>query len=157
MAYKSKVTITRPANVTAYTALDVVGQTANAIIQFDGIPARGSFLITSASLRIDVSAVPAGMSSYRLHLYNGSPGSALADNAAFNIPSGDRGQYQGSIDIPVPSDRGDTLFARYEGSPNAHVDIDAGLYGYLETVGGYTPAGNSEVYVVTVSAIKFDE
>lgn len=29
MAYKSQVTITRPANVTAYSAGDVVGATAN--------------------------------------------------------------------------------------------------------------------------------
>lgn len=152
-AYGSQVTVTRPANATPYTALDVLGATAAAITFTNVGPAGGRVKITSADLRIDVAAIPAGMTTMRLHLYDVTPPSALADNAAFDIPSGDRAAYLGYIDLGTVLDMGATLFVEND-SVVKQVKLAAGstsLFGYLVTTGGFTPAGNSEVYVVRIA------
>lgn len=151
MAYKSQVTITRPANVTAYTAGDVVG----GAITFEGAgPTGGNGLITAADLRIDVTAIPAGMTSFRLHLYSLTPPSALADNAVWDLPAGDRASYLGYIDLGSPADVGSTLFVQVD-QVNKPVRLGSSqnLFGYLVTNGGFTPAANSEVYSATLHAV----
>jgi hypothetical protein len=95
------------------------------------------------------------MTSFRLHLYRETPPSALADNAAWDLPSGDRAAYRGYIDLGSPADVGSTLFCQVD-QINKHVKLHSGetsLYGYLVTNGGFTPAANSEVYVPTLHAI----
>jgi hypothetical protein len=141
MAYKSQPTVTRPANTTAYTAGDVVG----GVITFDR-PSDNVLLITSADLAIDVAAVPASMTSFRLHLYRETPASAIADNAAWDLPSGDRAAYLGYIDLGSPADTGSTLFSQVEQVNKQIEPGSTGLFGYLVTNGGFTPAANSEVY-----------
>lgn len=151
--FKSQPTVTRAANTTAYTAGDVVG----GVIEF---PQIGNFtnhiLITSVDLRINISAIPSGMGSFRLHLYNSSPTSAYVDNDAWDLPSGDRAAYIGYIDIGGPIDMGSTLFSQADGV-NKHVMLGGGapctLYGYLQTTGAYTPAANSEIYVPCLRAV----
>jgi hypothetical protein len=142
MAYKSQPTVTRPANTTAYAAGDVVG----GVIPFDGLPNGVAMLIATADLRIDVSAVPTGMTSFRLHLYDASPASAIADNAAWDLPSGDRASYQGYVDLGSPADTGSTLYCQVDGVNKLIRTTNGGLYGYLVTNGAFTPAANSEVY-----------
>lgn len=153
MAYKSQPMVIRPANVTPYAAGDVVG----GAIQFPELtfPGEGHLKITAASLRIDIAAIPAGMAAFRLHLYNGAPPSNFADNAAWDLPAGDRGVYLGYIDLVAPIDLGATLFTQADGL-NKQVQIPSGgrIYGYLVTIGGFTPAANSEVYCPCLCAIN---
>jgi hypothetical protein len=148
MAYKSQITVTRPANATAYTAGDVVG----GAFQFAGLPNAAGLLITSADLGIDVAAIPAGMTSFRYHLYNKTPASAIADNAAWDLPSGDRANYLGYIDVGSPADLGSTLYCRVDQVNMSTVTGD-GIWGYMVTNGGFTPAGNSEVYRPSLVAV----
>lgn len=147
--YTSAVTVTRPANVTPYTANDDVG----GAITFPTMgPSGGNVIITSGELEIDVAAVPTGMTSFRLYLYSVTPPSALADNAAWDLPAGDRASFLGYVDLGTPVDLGSTLYVRTDGI-NAHFKLaGTSLFGYLVTNGGFTPAGNSEVYVVTLHA-----
>lgn len=144
-AYTSQPTVTRPANATPYSAGDVVG----GAITFTGAgPAAGHVLITSADLRVDVAAVPSGMANMRLHLYDATPPSAIADNAAWDLPSGDRANYLGYLDLGTPADLGSTLYVQLT-NPGLQVKLasaSTSLYGYLQTIGAFTPAGNSEVY-----------
>ena len=142
MSYISRPTVTRAANTTAYTAGDVVG----GVINFKGFPAQADVLITSADLRIDIASIPSGMTSFRLELYKERPASALADNDAWDLPSGDRDDYIGFVDIGVITDKGSTLYVQ-----NSDVRMQVrtgliGLFGYLVTTGAFTPASNSEVY-----------
>ena len=143
--YASQPTVTRPANATPYTALDVVG----GAIEFTSIgPAGGNVRLVSADLRIDVAAIPAGMTTFRLYLYNVTPPSALADNAAWDLPAGDRASFLGYIDIGTVLDLGATLYVQADALVK-QVKLGTGqtsLFGYLVTAGGFTPAGNSEVY-----------
>lgn len=150
MAYKSQPTITRPANATPYNAGDVVG----GAFEFTGL-GSGPFLLllTNAALRIDVAAIPAGMTSFRLHLYSLTPPSALADNAPWDLPAGDRDAYLNYIDLGSPADVGSTLYAEVDSLNRLVRPGAAGLFAYLVTNGAFTPAGNSEVYVPTLYAI----
>ena len=151
-AYRAQTTVTRPANTTPYGAGDVLG----GAISFTNIgPAGSQLMLTSADLRAHISAVPSGMTTIRLHLYDATPPSATADNAVWDIPAGDRASYLGYIDLGTPTDIGSTLYTQAD-SVNKHVkltDAVSTLYGYLVTTGGFTPAGNSEVYVVTLAGI----
>lgn len=137
--YCSQVTVTRPANTTAYAAGDVVGATAAAITFPDIGRDFDVVTITDADLRIDVTSVPAGMTSFRLHLYNVTPPSALADNAAWDLPSGDRAAYLGYIDLGTPVDVGSTLFVQASAINKVVSLKTSSLYGYLVTNGGFTP------------------
>ena len=150
--YRSAIVTTRPANVTPYTAGDVVG----GAIAFTTIgPSAGHIIITSVDLRYDVAAIPAGMTSFRLHLYTVTPPSATADNAAWDLPAGDREAYIGYIDIGSPADVGSTLFVQLDGL-NKQAKLataETSLYGYLVTNGGYTPAANSETFRASLRAL----
>ena len=144
---------TRPDNDTEYTALDVVGTDAAANMAFDlvnRVPAAGYFIILSASLRVDVNAVPAGMGNFRLHLFSEAP-TAITDNLAFNLIAADRAKYIGSIDIPTPNDLGDTLFGRVDNLnfPGKLATSSTTVYGVLQTLGGFTPAAQT-VLAITI-------
>lgn len=142
------VNVTRPANTTAYAALDVVG----GLITFAGLGKPGQLAeVIHASLHYRVAAVPAGMAAFRLHLYNDTP-TSIADNAAFDLAVADAAKYMGFVDLPVPVDYGATIYS--------HVALGVGrmikptsdtIYAYLQTVGGYTPAGSSEVFTVALA------
>lgn len=147
--YGAPVTVTRPANITAYTAGDVVGGAIDLGVMG---PTGGQILINGGSLEIDVAAVPAGMTYFRLALYSVTPPSAIADNAAFDIPAGDRASFLGFYSLQSPVDEGSTLWI--EVSTQKQVKL-AGthLFAYLITAGGYTPAANSEAYVPGLKAV----
>lgn len=151
-AYRSQIAVVRPANQTPYTAGDVIG----GVIAFLAAgPLGGHLQITSCDVRIDVAAVPAGMTTLRLHLYNVTPPSALADNAAWDLPAGDRASYIGYIDFAAPVDHGSTLSTQVE-NVGKHVKLAAAetaLYAYLVTTGAFTPAANSEVYTPTIRGV----
>jgi hypothetical protein len=156
-ASRTDATLTRPADTTAYTAGDVIGG-ASAIATFtDAGPVGGHVLITRASLLIDNGTIQSGMGVMRLHLYDAAP-TAIADNAAFDIPSGDRTKYLGYIDIGTPVDMGSTCFVETSGESTTvpkQVKLAAGsttLYGLLETRSAYTPTSGT-AYRVRLHAV----
>ena len=156
-AYRSTTIITRPSNTTAYTAGDVVGDTGgSAIIALSSIgPSGGYVLIQSVSLIFSDTAVISGMGSFRLHLYSASP-TAIADNAVFDLVSGDRANYMGYVDLAAPVDFGSSLYtqADYPGRMVKLASASTTLYAELETKGAYTPASAStiDVRVATLEA-----
>ena len=143
---------TRPADTTGYTALDVVGQSPAANMEFaTGLDAGSGFVIFGARLRIDAAAIPSGMTSFRLHLYNAAP-TAIADNAAYNLPAGDRAQYLGYVEVSGVLNLGNTLWIQATGV-NFVGKLAAGstsLWGILQTVSAYTPTA-SVVKTVTLN------
>lgn len=150
------VSLTRTNDTNIYAAGDVIGSAtgSTAALTFAGLGTASTVIrITNAKLEIDVNAVPSGMTSFRLHLYNVTPPSALGDNAVWDLPSGDRASYLGYVDLGTPVDVGSTLYVQSSG-----LDFDfkmgstTSLFGYLVTNGGYTPAA-STVFVITLTAI----
>lgn len=155
VGYVASTTVTRPANVTAYTAGDVVG----GVIEFASVgPAAAPLLLTDLLVFYNVAAVPAGLGALRLHLYSATPPSALADNSPFDLPAGDRAAYITFIDLPAFQDWGSTLVTRAVNSDQVprQVKLATGqtsLWGYLQTIAGFTPAANSETLRVDLDAI----
>jgi len=155
-AYRAAVTITRPSNTTAYTAGDVVGDTGgSAIITLSSIgPSAGYVLIQSVALVFSDASVPSGMAAFRVHFYSASP-TAIADNAVFDLVSGDRANYLGYVDLPTPSDLGSSLYtqADYCGRLVKLASASTSLFAEIETRGGYTPASASTV-LLTVNMLE---
>ena len=147
-AYRSTVTLTRPSNTTAYTAGDVVGDTGgSAILTLTNMgPSAGFILLQSVSLVFSDSSVPSGMGAFRVHMYSSSP-TAIADNAAFDLLSGDRDKYMGYIDLSTPLDLGSTLYTQtdYPGRLIKLAAASTSLFVEIETRGAYTPVSASTV------------
>ena len=155
-AYRSVVSFTRPADTTAYAAGDVVGSGTSAVHQLTlAGPAGGYVLVQSVGLMIANAAVPSGMGGFRVHFYSAQPGAA-ADNAAFDLVSGDRAAYLGSVDQPTPQDLGSTLWAQtdYAGRMLKLAAASTTLWCEIETRGAYTPASGTayELRVATLEA-----
>ena len=106
--------------------------------------AANGFVIYGASLEIDVAAIPTGMAGFRLHLYDAAP-TAIADNAAYDLPSGDRAKYIGYLTFLTPVDLVSTLWAKDDGERlgGRLATGSVALYGILETLGGYTPTASA--------------
>lgn len=154
-AYSAAVSQTRPNDTSAYTANDVLGTAtgSTAALTFAIAPSGGGeVMITSAALEEDATAVISGEVGYRLHLYNVTPPSALGDNAAWDLPSGDRASYLGYIDLGQPVDLGSTLYIESNGINKQIKAASGNVYGYLVTLGGFTPAAQS-VKVITLHSI----
>lgn len=150
--YSSSVAITRPSDTDAYTAGDVVGATV-AALEFKQIgPAGRDVMINGSTLRIDLSGVPASMTSFTLHLYSVTPPSALADNAAWDLPAGDRSAYLGSIALGTPADVGSTLFIQATGLAKQVKLATDSLFAYLVTAGGYTPTSAATAQITLNSS-----
>ena len=149
--FSSQATFNRTADANAYTAGDVVGTgtgAAGGVTTFANIGAAGGdILISDVDLMINLTAVPASMASFRLHLYNATPPSALGDNAAWDLPSGDQTAYLGYIDMGTPVDVGSSLFVQTSGvNKKVRMGATTSLFGYLVTNGGFTPASGTTFY-----------
>lgn len=143
-----QATITRPANVTQYAAGDVVG---GAITLATGLTSGQRCMLTSMDLMLQIAALPGtpGMTTLDVHFYNVTPPSALADNAVFDIPSGDRASYLGKVSLTTPIDYGSTLMSQLDAINKAfQMSGSASLFAYLVTTTSFTPANNSEVYLL---------
>jgi hypothetical protein len=134
------VSTTFTASTTAVDAGDVLGATAAALTFTAVGPSAGSIVITGVQYLIPLNAIPANMTSFRLHLYNVTPPSALASGAAWDLATGDQASYLGFIDLGSPVDMGTTLYCEANGI-NKQVRLSsANIFGYLVSNGGsWTP------------------
>jgi hypothetical protein len=137
-------TLTRPNDTNAYAANDVIGAAtgSTSALTFSNVGQPGMpVCISDASLRIDVSTVASGVGNYRLYLYSITPPSAYGDNAAWDLPAGDRDYFLGFIDLGTPVDLGSTIYVESSGVNKTILLPDSGnLYAYLVTTAAYTPA-----------------
>ncbi len=143
---QSSTPITRPNDTALYAIGDVVGSTPASNLVFNNVTstAGSHFIILGLSLRIDASAIPTGMSGFRLHLYDSNP-TEIVDNSVFNLIANDRDKYLGYIEIDAPQDLGDTLYVSME-NINKKRKLANGsttLYGMLETRGAYVPTAQT--------------
>lgn len=153
-AFRSTLQIIRPANTTAYTAGDVIGNSTTAVHQLTNVGNSGGFIqIQSVRLLVHVAAVPSGMAGFRLHLYSGAP-VEITDNAAHDLVASERSTYMAYIDLPTPVDFGSTLFSQVDfAGPMLRLGSgQSAMWCELQTLGGFTPAANSEVYDLRVNA-----
>ncbi|MDB6078755.1 MAG: hypothetical protein JWO82_2502 [Akkermansiaceae bacterium] len=143
--YVSVVSITRPGDVTAYAAGDITGPTDARLVFANVGPVDGHVILTGVDLRIDLAAVPSGMTSFRLHLFSALP-TAVADNAVIGTYLADNAAiYRGYIDVGTPVAMGGLLYVQTD-QINKQFKLgsgQSGLWGILTTAGGYTPASGA--------------
>jgi hypothetical protein len=154
-AFSAAVTLTRTADTNVYAANDVLGAAtgSTAALTFASMgPSSGRVCITSCSLEIDASAVISGETSYRLYLYNITPPSALGDNAAWDLPSGDRASFLGYVDLGTPVDLGSTLYVQTDNINKQIKLAGTSIFAYLVTVGTYTPT-SARVHIITLHTV----
>lgn len=154
--YQPSVTITRAANTTPYTANDVIG---GALTIANAGSTAGHVILNSVRTIFNIAAVPSGMSTMFLFLYDVTPPSAVADNGAFTVPSGDRASLLTpdgiALGTPVLS-RGGSSVVLQANNLNLQFKLAAAstsLFGYLVTSAAFTPAANSETYTMTLQLL----
>jgi hypothetical protein len=138
-------TITRPNDVVAYTANDVIGAAtgSTAAIEITGLMPGRPFNLANTKLLINSATVLAGMTTFNLHFYSKTPPSALGDNVAWDLPSGDQPFYLGFVSLGTPVDVGSAIFVQTNNINTHIVPQDTSIFAYLVTVGGWTPAANT--------------
>jgi hypothetical protein len=148
MSKQYSSSITRPNDTIAYTAGDVVG----GVLIFTGVELKSSqvttadkdiYRVLSGSLMINRSGIPTGMGTFTLHLYSSTPPSAYADNAIWDLPSGDRSSYLGSITSDAVVSRGSTLIAKFKDSNEDILINRSSLWAYIVTDTAFTPAAST--------------
>lgn len=109
---------------------------------YDGspIPSGSLIRILTAIMKIDVTSVPSGQTSYTLQTYGVTPPSAQADNDAWTLASGDLTAYKGAISLGTPVDLGSACYVKSQ-----YIDFDirltgTSLFGELVTAGAHTAA-----------------
>jgi hypothetical protein len=147
---------TRPADTTQYAVGDLVANSATAgsvvALKFNPVVNFAGQAVRVEAARIFKSGTGVTSSSFRLHLFEISPGTpANGDNGAFSCAGKD---YAGAIDITVDRAFTDGAFGR--GLPLTNTPMtflpgagEKAVYGLLEARGTYTP-GNAEVFTVTL-------
>lgn len=111
-----------------------------AFVDRDGVavPTGSIIRILSAKTKIEVASVPAGQTSYMLHLFTVTPPDPQANNAVWALAATQLASYVGAINLGAPVDLGASLFVNAQ-----YVDFDVSLtgtslWGVLVTVGAHT-------------------
>jgi len=107
------------------------------------VPAASLIRVLTTVVKIDITAVPSGQTSYTLRCYNVTPPSAQTDNAAWTLASGDLASYLGAIPLGTPVDEGAALYIKQQ-----YVDFDLRLsvqsmFAQLITNGAHTAAATA--------------
>jgi len=125
----------------AYSAGDLISVAQEFVFTYaDGsrVPGGSLIRILTTVLKIDQTAIISGETSYSLPLYNITPPSAQADNAAWTLASGDLSAYRGTLSLGTPVDLGAACFVK-TGSLVEDIRLQGtSLFGQLVTAGGFT-------------------
>lgn len=125
----------------AYSAgdtMDVAKEFAFTYADGRSVPTGSLIRILTSTLKIDTTGLQASEAAYTLYTYSATPPSALADNAAWTLASGDLSAYRGSISLGTPVDLGSALYVRSGGIDTDFNLAGTSLFGTLVTVAGFT-------------------
>lgn len=151
----SAVSLTRPADTTAYAAKDAVSNSTSApsVLTFAGAGRvnAGTGYITALRMMTDQSA---NVAQFRLHLYAIAP-TAINDNAAQTLLYANRDKRVGYIDIGPLATEGSGSDAASGLNADLRLPFkcdtaDTNLYGLLETLSVFTPASAQSFYLSLV-------
>jgi hypothetical protein len=131
----------------SHTAGDVVGGAQ----EFASMGISASrIMITSASLRIDSATAQA--TAWTLYLFNITPPSAVADDAAHTLPSGDRASFLDKIALGTAVDEGATQYIKVDGINKQIKLAGTSVFGYL--VNNTTLSTEAVAHVVELHAVQ---
>lgn len=138
------------ATFTPAASSHVAGDANGAAAEFAlAAPSACVFMITSVSLEIDGGTAEA--TGWILYLYNVTPPSAYADDAAWDLPSGDRASFLARIPLGTAVDLGSTQWIATHGV-NVTVKLSGtSVFGYLVNDTTLTPA--AVAHKVTIAGV----
>ena len=110
----------------SHVANDVVGGAQTFALV---APSGALFCITDAELLINSASAQA--TAWRLYLYNVTPPSALADDAAWDLPSGDQASFLGYVDLGTAVDLGSTQWVENHAINKIIKLSGTSVFGYL--------------------------
>lgn len=147
------VTLTRPANTTAYTANDAIGTG----ITFSGMGRQngGCGLITGAKI---IMADPTVIvPEIHLWLFDTAPG-ATTDNAAFDVSDADALTFVGLV-VFTPAGASDSASNRVYQAVNTPIGYKCAsgatsLFGLVKTMTGFTPLANSSTLKFVLDIVQ---
>lgn len=146
-------TITLDAGVAAHSALDVVSTAAGEVMEFASLGSAGDLVcIMGTMVKYSANALPTAHAGYRLHLYNASP-TAIADNAAYNVPTADLAKYIGFIPLSTMVDVGDTCSVKDNNVNFTTKLVGTGLFGILQCIAAETPAANAVLTILVNTVV----
>ncbi len=160
----SEYTITRPANVTPYTADDQIGGTTTAMIQFSNVATLASDGKDSSGyiVGLTVATSDTGMinKTLRLIIFDGSLSYLVNDNVVY----GEAGVNNlkavvDQIDIPIINVTGGAAYGKCI-LTNLRIPYKTNgqnsLYGVLTTKEGFTPSADSTQIYLKITVTKND-
>lgn len=112
-------------------------------------PSAGRIMITSASLVI--AGATAEATAWRLCLFSVTPPSAVADDGAFVLPTGDLASFLGYIDLGTAVDLVDNQYVEVNGINKQVKLAGTSLFGYLVNLTTLTPA--AVAHTVTLHSV----
>lgn len=125
----------------AYGAGDIMDVAQEMDFTFAGggaVPAGSLIRISTAILRLDISALQASEAAYTLQCYGVTPPSAQADNDAWTLASADLPSYLGAVSLGTPVDLGAALFVKTTGLTLDFKLTGSSIFAELVTVAGFT-------------------
>jgi len=149
---QSSATITLAAGTDAHDALDVVSTAAGAVMEFVSVGVANDLICVMGSrVKYAVNALPTAHAGYRLHLYKAAP-TAIADDAAFNVPATDLAKYIGYIPVSSLVDVGDNCISQDNNVNYTCKLAGTSLFGILQCIAAETPAA-SAVYTISLNTV----
>lgn len=129
----------------AYGAGDIISTAQEFAFTFTdtgvAVPVGSTIRILTTRLKIGVTAVPSGMTSFTMPVYTAAPATASqGNNDAWAAAAADLALYRGTIALGTPVDLGAFLFVR---TPYQDFDVTlvtSSLFGTLVTTGAHTAA-----------------
>ena len=144
--YSFPVEITRPANVTAYTAGDIIGDVTDGVLKTIANVAKATgkgVRIYRVRIQTDDTGVLSG-TVLQVHIYRDTPDvTGLVDNGAFAMNYANAKKRVGRIPIVMNGLVGDCDFKLIGLNP-----ADRNIYCILENVTGHTPSANSTHFTI---------
>lgn len=128
----------------AYSAADLIDVAKELVFtDRDGRTVQPGSLIRvlTSVIKIDETAIISGETSYSLQLYNVTPPSAQADNAAWTLASADLSAYRGSLSLGTPLDLGAAAYIKTQFTDQQDFYLTLGkssMFGELITAGAAT-------------------
>jgi hypothetical protein len=142
------------ATFTPAAASHVAGDVHGGAQEFTNMgPPGGRIKILGASLLINGGTIET--TAWQLHLFNVTPPSALADDGAFTLASGDQASYLGYVDLAQVVDIGAALFIQTNNIFKPVKLLGTSLFAYLVNTTTLTPQNVTHVVTMHSEAYSY--
>jgi len=153
---KASVEFARPADTTAYAALDVIADSTSAptILTFSNVArgVGGSGAIIRARIMTDSTAPSTASAVFVLHLFHAQPASLINDNSPYPMIYTNKDKRIGKLTFPAATTEGTGSTACSARISNDYLAFiceatSTNIYGILQTNTVFTPTSAQNFYI----------